>query len=763
MQIEMKRVAQSRWVRWLFIGLLYVAAFMAVNPNMWDGKRFLGWDAVHEHWGAITYGAEYIRTGSLPLWCPHERGGYPFLADPQTGALYPVNLPFQLAVLLFGNSVWLILLHTLVHVVIAAVGMHYALQRLRLPSAARWLGGLSFVLSARFMKAKDTSWIWSAAWLPWIYIAADELARRPTKRAGVALGVVCGLCFTGGYVPNLYRNILGVAPMAILVALVAFREAGNGKAHLRRLWVGLGIAAAVFVGIALPGTLATLESFPLSIRGDMGLGDVLESPLEPRHAINLLVPGLARPLAFCYPYFGLAGALLAALACLRYHPRRVVWAVTAVVFFLLACGGNAFLLPALAKAVPIFQLWRVASNYLFITSFFLALLAAQGLGDLLEAAPEELAALRRRALVLAAVVLGVALSALVIAKVASSAPAPSSAPDPYLAQSAETALFLALFCGGALLALTSADLRARRVAAWLVVCMLVVDVGLQLKPVIDILEPKPVLTHDRQLARLQGIKRDVRLADARHFGYRVGMRHQVRELFGHWNLLALKRYKDYFERAIKNPDLLAAANVRYYAGRQLAVITNRAGKKARPMPGGLIELTEHAPFAFWTDHVRVLFGEQEVLDKMAAGEGKDRALVVGNDVDAELRARLRKLSSGSPGPEPRPPAGWSVAGTVEALEQNSLALAIRAPRPGIVVVNETFYPGWKATLNGEDARLFQVNHMFRGLLVPAGEHRIEMVYRPGKVLFGLAVFALTILALIVAGVRQRVRRRRAAG
>lgn len=743
-------------MRWLAIGLLYVAAFMAVNPNMWDGKRFLGWDAVNEHWGAITYGAEYLRTGSLPLWCPHERGGFPYLADPQTGALYPVNLPFQLFVLLFGNSFWLILLHTLVHVAIAALGTHYALQRLRLPPAARWLGGLSFVLSARFMKAKDTSWIWSAAWLPWIYIAADELARRPSKRAGVVLGVVCGLCFTGGYVPNLYRNILGVAPMAIMVALAAFRDAPESKAHLRRLWIGLGIATAVFVGLALPGTLATLEIFPLSIRGDMGMSEVLDSPLEPRHAINLLVPGLARPLAFCYPYFGLAGVMLAALACLRYQPRRVVWAVTAVVFFLLACGGNAFLLPALAKAVPVFQLWRVASNYLFITSFFLALLAAQGLGDLLEAAPEALASLRRRALALSAAVLGVALTALVIAKVA------PSAPDPYLAQSAETTLFLALFGAGALFALTSADRRARRVASWLVVCVLVVDVGIQLKPVTEILEDKPDLTRDAQLARLQGIRREVRLADARHFRFRVGMRHKVRELFGHWNLLALKRYKDYFERSIKNPRLLAAANVRYYAGRQLEVIRREAGKDSRLIPGGIVELAEYAPFAFWTDHVRVFFGEREVLDRMAAGEGKGRALVVGNDVDAGLRARLRRLAARSPGLEPRPPAGWSVAGTVEELEQNALALSIRAPRPGIVVVNETFLPGWCATLDGEDAPLFQVNYMFRGLLVPAGEHRIEMAYRPGKVLLALAVFALTILVIAGAGIRQLIRRRRAA-
>jgi uncharacterized membrane protein YsdA (DUF1294 family) len=70
-----------------------------------------------------------------------------------------------------------------------------------------------------------------------------------------------------------------------------------------------------------------------------------------------------------------------------------------------------------------------------------------------------------------------------------------------------------------------------------------------------------------------------------------------------------------------------------------------------------------------------------------------------------------------------------------------------------LVFSEIYYPyGWKATIDGEKAELFRVNYMLRAMNVPAGEHRIVMVFDPDSVrkgnILSLSCFGLFILTLL---------------
>lgn len=48
------------------------------------------------HYTGQKYFAARALTGDLPFWTPYIFSGYPFLADPQVGAWYPLNWPFFL-------------------------------------------------------------------------------------------------------------------------------------------------------------------------------------------------------------------------------------------------------------------------------------------------------------------------------------------------------------------------------------------------------------------------------------------------------------------------------------------------------------------------------------------------------------------------------------------------------------------------------------------------------------------------------------------
>ncbi|MFI5372967.1 MAG: hypothetical protein ACHQ52_15550, partial [Candidatus Eisenbacteria bacterium] len=68
--------------------------------------------------------------------------------------------------------------------------------------------------------------------------------------------------------------------------------------------------------------------------------------------------------------------------------------------------------------------------------------------------------------------------------------------------------------------------------------------------------------------------------------------------------------------------------------------------------------------------------------------------------------------------------------------------------PGWVVLADTFYPGWTATIDGVATPIHPVDLLFRGVFVPPGTHRIIFRYEPRVLYLGLA---LAVVGLAVSG------------
>ena len=137
-------------------------------------------------------------------------------------------------------------------------------------------------------------------------------------------------------------------------------------------------------------------------------------------------------------------------------------------------------------------------------------------------------------------------------------------------------------------------------------------------------------------------------------------------------------------------------------------------------------------------------------------------LVVGNRFDGERSAAFSLQYDRRPMAEPpavtlratRPgPGRWNVD--------------VDGARPSMVVVAESWFPGWKATVDGDEVPVLEADGAFLGVPVPAGAHRIELRYeRPATAAIGRWIMGLTLLAalaMVVApgqpGRRRRGRRR----
>jgi uncharacterized membrane protein YfhO len=65
---------------------------------------------------------------------------------------------------------------------------------------------------------------------------------------------------------------------------------------------------------------------------------------------------------------------------------------------------------------------------------------------------------------------------------------------------------------------------------------------------------------------------------------------------------------------------------------------------------------------------------------------------------------------------------------------------------GLLVVSDTFYPGWTAFVDGKQTPIYEVFGAFRGIVAGAGDHRVKMLYRPPIVMYGAAL-SLSMLAI----------------
>jgi hypothetical protein len=66
---------------------------------------------------------------------------------------------------------------------------------------------------------------------------------------------------------------------------------------------------------------------------------------------------------------------------------------------------------------------------------------------------------------------------------------------------------------------------------------------------------------------------------------------------------------------------------------------------------------------------------------------------------------------------------------------------------GLLVLADTYYPGWKATIDGVETPLMRVNLMHRGVLVPPGKQTVTFRYQPRTVRWGILLSLLGFLAL----------------
>ena len=170
--------------------------------------------------------------------------------------------------------------------------------------------------------------------------------------------------------------------------------------------------------------------------------------------------------------------------------------------------------------------------------------------------------------------------------------------------------------------------------------------------------------------------------------------------------------------------------------------------------GGPLRLApmKPGPRAFVVHEIEIAGDEEAARDRFVAllhqGDLLRRAVT-----GPEAKPPLTPPSIGDPG-EPAAEVTWTSYGP------ERLALRVETPRPGLLVLVESYSRRWRAFVDRSPTPVVRTDVMFRGVPVAAGAHEVTMAYEPGILRWAIGLSAAAWLLLGGwMGIRRRALRR----
>jgi hypothetical protein len=668
----------------------------------------------------------------FPMWDPNSWTGQPLFGQAQPGAAYPINwllfwMPLKHGWLRQDVLHWFyVLVHSLAGLTCYALCRDLGRSRL-----ASVLGGIVYSLAGYVAYTDSPQMLHGAIWAPlvFLFLFRAERGERPLANA-VLSGFFLGVTWLAGHHQMQIFLSLAVAgmwgwivassqkPVARMVwlAVVAFGMTGLTSAFQTIPAAEYGRQAVRWVGTEEPQGLR--ETVPYSVHEQYAL--------KPISLIGIFVAGVEH--GPYDAYVGVAALTFAVLgAILAWKERQVRWLATiALCGIVFALGGNSVFHGMFYALAPLVEKARVPAAASLIFAVGLAPLAAFGLDAMRRDAPAS-PALTGGVLAGFGAVVGFGALFFYAARV-------PVADDRWIV----TAL-CALLAAGLLTAWRTGSISGRAGSA--------AAIGLVLFELGNVTDYN-LATADRkthpylyQMAEhfdlasyVRGQGEPARIYyDGKAIPYNIGDWYGL-ETF---DTYAASVPGSLWQFDLSSPRVLNILGIRYYFGLTpqrpglREVFEGRSGQKVFENPKAFPRV--------WAVH-----GGLEVADAREA-----RATLS----DEKFDARHNVFEIGQSPPKLASCDGDDI--WMPHHEPNYVAIRAALPCRGMVILTDSWFPGWRASVDGHPAKIEKAYGAFRGVVVEAGDHTIEMRYRPWSVFVGAGMTAAAAaIALLAARERK---------
>jgi len=715
-RVALARALSSPWFVFGVLTLVFFWPAITAGP----GEFIAGHDVIRQDFWNRSYIASRVAEGGWPLWCPHYYFGHPFMANPINNLYYPPAVLYLLTPLPAAFTTIVLL-----HVWLAGVGMYYFVRRVSENAGAGWAAGVAYAFSGYMVDriaAGHPTFFQPAALLPWLMLLVERALQSGSRRAWGGAGLLFGGLILGG-VPQVsfYIALMVVCYPALKLGMVKERAGANAWKS-----AGLGLAALFLVafGVAAIQVIPTVELAGMSDRAEKSFEFTAFFAYPAIAFTRFLAPGLAvDEVPDKWEFSGYAGLVTLVLAGAAFASRKRVrlvlpLGVLGALAVSVMLGEASPLFRLYFHVVPGFDLFRIHSRAMIVLVFSLCALAGMGAARLV-----EMRRFRRDAGMLG--LAGVALAAAVWGIHAIWR-------DPLPVSRFVFVAFCCLTPAGALLLKKrfTADALPMAALAAVVFC----DLWGQLSHSIPIhneaafLEVReweePVVSNPglHRVAMLAGGSRSKVLGYHDVNGYEPIVHGDYMRLVYAISGVETPRYSRHMIRPEAfqkpNPVFQRVLSLRYVA-----------------LAGGRVVDFGEQPRAYWVGKSIVESGFERQLARLKKG-----------DVDLFDTVILDRQPNGGdgggePGGEVRTPRV-----EIREFHPERVVLDGAFDDGGYVVLNELYYPGWRAWVDGEEVEIVRANGVARAVRAPAGQHEIVFEYRPWSFRVGLAI---TVASLVL--------------
>jgi hypothetical protein len=335
--------------------------------------------------------------GRLPQWDDSGFGGRPMIGNPQGGLFYP---PVWLALLSRWPAAlgWL----TIGHLVWAGVGTYVLARSLGTGAAPATVAAGCFAISPYLLGhlfEGHYPHVWTVSWYPWAFWAYLRF-RRDRGFGLCALPPILAISFLAGHPQEWHYLVFALSVWTVADAACAVKG-GSGRRRIARAFAPLAAWAAVG---ALTVGLVAIELVPCLIAQEwtlrssrFALGRVSHYQLHPLNLLQLFGPSaLGGPADYfgndnrweTLLSIGLIPLVLATFAMAKCPNRNLVraWGILVIGAVVFAAGRYLGLFTLLYEIVPGMNRFRVPARSLFLASLGAAVLAGFGVEALVRTA-----------------------------------------------------------------------------------------------------------------------------------------------------------------------------------------------------------------------------------------------------------------------------------------------------------------------------------------------------------------------------------------
>lgn len=371
-----------------FNGNLLVSLWPPLNFLKWPEFpagvpfKFMGVDEVREFYPLLDFTFDSFRSLTLPLWNPYNFSGYSHIGDYASAVFYPLHI----FMFVLGKPYMLIVLKLSVSL-LAGVFTYVYLRVIKLSKISSYFGAIAFAFSSTMQIW--TSELWQSAhsflWLPLVLFSIEKILSEKKNKFVILLGLSIAMSIMGGYIqPTIYLLIIG-----FLYSIFRIFDIKKNKLSIAfRLATGLLLG----FGVSAVQLFPAIEAYMLSPRSQVTLHDLnISFLLSLWQIVTFFIPDffgniatgnwmLHRPGQYYESmiYVGLVPVLLTCLSIWNRQYKKYVMFFTVTFLISLSFTFDLptsrliydFSLPFLSSAIPI--------RIIFVTVFAVSVLSAIG-------------------------------------------------------------------------------------------------------------------------------------------------------------------------------------------------------------------------------------------------------------------------------------------------------------------------------------------------------------------------------------------------